>query len=193
MFDGSKAGAYREDDPISPLNIYGASKAAGEATLRQENDCHVILRTSWLYGIYGRNFLRTIIGLSYKEDALSVVADQVGCPTSSADLADAVLRLPALFKAGNAAWGTYHFSGSGATSRYEFAREIVAEAFRYTGRKPTVTPIKTDESPAQARRPANSELDCSRFAATFGFHAKPWQDRMREAVAILCNGQRELE
>jgi dTDP-4-dehydrorhamnose reductase len=193
VFDGLKAGAYREDDPIAPLNVYGASKAAGEALLRQENDRHVILRTSWLYGIYGRNFLKTIIGLSYKKDELAVVADQVGCPTSSVDLADAILRLPPLFKAGNAAWGTYHFSGSGAASRYEFAREIVAAVLRHTGRKPNVTPIKTEQFPASARRPANSELDCSRFATTFGFRAKPWQDRMREAVAILCDGQEKLQ
>jgi dTDP-4-dehydrorhamnose reductase len=192
VFDGSKAEAYQEDDPIAPLNVYGASKAVGEASLRHENSQHVILRTSWLYGIYGRNFLRTMIGLAAKKNTIAVVTDQLGCPTSTADLAAAVLRLVALFKEDYVAWGTYHFSGTGAASRYEFAREIVAAASLYTGRHPTVTPIISGEIPGTARRPPNSELDCSRFATTFGFRAMPWQDQTRKAVAMLFGHQEGL-
>jgi dTDP-4-dehydrorhamnose reductase len=189
VFDGTKTGAYREDDATAPLNVYGASKAEGEASLRQTNNRHLILRTSWVFGVHGRNFLRTVLRLASEKDVLSVVDDQFGCPTATVDLAEAIFRLAPLAAAGKTSWGTYHFAGMGVCSRYEFAREMVAAAAQVTGRHPAVKPIKSSEYPVAARRPANSALDCTRFTATFGFRAGPWQERMREAVAILSGAQ----
>ncbi len=189
VFDGTKTRAYREDDLTAPLNVYGASKAEGEASLREATNRHLILRTSWIYGVHGRNFLRTVLQLAGEKDVLPVVDDQFGCPTAAVDLAEAIFRLAPLAAAGRTSWGTYHFAGTGVASRYEFAREIVAAAAQVTGRHPDVKPIKSAEHPVAARRPANSALDCTRFTATFGFRAGPWQARTREAVAILGGAQ----
>jgi dTDP-4-dehydrorhamnose reductase len=150
----------------------------------------LILRTSWVYGVHGRNFLRTVLRLAGEKDVLPVVDDQFGCPTAAVDLAEAIFRLAPLAAAGKTSWGTYHFAGTGVASRCEFAREIVAEGAKVTGRHPAVKAIKSAEHPVAARRPANSALDCTRFAATFGFRAGPWRDRTREAVAILGGGRR---
>lgn len=187
VFDGCKRGPYQEDDPIDPLGVYGLSKAAGEAAIRRETDRYLMLRTSWVYGVYGANFLKTMLRLAREREQISVVSDQHGCPTSTVDLAEAILRLAPVLKGDKTVCGTYHFAGTGATSWDEFAREIIALQARFTGREPVVVPIPTSEYPTPARRPTNSELDCSRFAATFGFRAKVWQERTREAVVILCS------
>src|SRR5262249_54044836 len=113
VFDGTKLGAYREDDPIAPVNVYGRSKAAGEAAIRAVLDRHVILRTSWVYGVYGTNFLKTILRLARERDELRIVADQRGCPTGTADLAEAILRIVPRLAADEPLWGIYHFAGTG--------------------------------------------------------------------------------
>lgn len=183
VFDGGKQGAYCEDDPLSPLGVYGATKAEGEDAIRQAAERHIILRTSWVYGVYGANFLKTILRLAKERDELRIVDDQYGCPTSTADLAEAALRLAALPEH---RWGTYHFAGSGATTWHGFAREIVDRQAAFTGRRPPVSPITTADYPTPARRPANSELDSDLFHASFGWRALPWQERVREAVQTLC-------
>jgi dTDP-4-dehydrorhamnose reductase len=161
VFDGTKKRAYIEDDPIAPINVYGRSKAAGEAAVRDALDRHIILRTSWVYGAWGVNFLKTILHVANHQDELRVVADQRGSPTGTADLADAILRLaPELAEGGGAAWGTYHFAGVGVATWYDFACEIVAAQACSTGRNPAVIPIRTADWPTKARRPENSELDC---------------------------------
>jgi dTDP-4-dehydrorhamnose reductase len=185
VFDGSKAGAYRESDPLAPLGVYGRSKAAGEAAIRAALPAHVIVRTSWVYGIHGANFLKTMLRLAGERDALRVVADQRGCPTSTQDLAGALLRVAAGLEAGAAAYGTYHFAGQGVTTWHGFAERIVAAQAPFTGRLPIVTPIATEEYPTPARRPANSELDSSLFGRTFGFMARPWQDATDTTVQML--------
>ena len=190
VFDGSKNGAYVETDVLSPLGVYGSTKAEGEAAVRAANPRHIILRTSWVFGSYGANFLKTMLRLARERDALRVVADQHGCPTSTCDIAEAVLAVDAkLQRQGEPSspepWGTYHFAGSGATSWHEFAISIVETQSGYTGRKPPVAAITTEEYPTPAKRPKNSILDSSRFLATFGYKAEDWRTRTRETIATL--------
>jgi dTDP-4-dehydrorhamnose reductase len=192
VFDGTKSGAYVETDPIAPLGVYGATKAAGEAAMRAALREHVILRTAWVYGEFGHNFLKTMLRLAKDRDELRVVADQHGCPTSSTDLARAILHAAPRLIAGDDVWGTYHFAGSGATTWHGFASRIVAAQAPLTGRKPIVTPITTADYPTPARRPANSELDSSLFASTFGFRAHPWEeetDRITRALVAAEQGK----
>jgi dTDP-4-dehydrorhamnose reductase len=185
VFDGTKAGAYRESDPIAPLGVYGRSKVAGEEAIRRHQPQHVILRTSWVYGIYGANFLKTILRLASERDELRIVADQTGCPTATADLAAAILTAAHAIAQGRAINGTYHFAGAGVTTWHGFAACIVDAQAPYTGRAPRVIPIRTEEYPTPARRPANSELDSSLFARTFGYTARPWTEAVDHAVAQL--------
>src|SRR4051812_23016028 len=184
VFDGSKAGAYVEADPIAPINVYGQTKAAGEQAVRESTPLHVIIRTSWIYGEFGKNFLKTVLNLAATRDELRIVADQRGCPTSTPDLAQAILRIvPQLLS--SKIWGTYHFTGSGATTRHQFACRIIAAQAPLTGRAPRVTPIPTTEFPTPARRPANSELDCRLFERVFGFRGRPWADETDAIVRAL--------
>jgi dTDP-4-dehydrorhamnose reductase len=188
VFDGRKDGPYTEDDPVAPLSVYGRSKAEGEAAVRGALRRHVILRTSWVYGTYGSNFLKTILRLAQERDELSIVADQRGCPTATADLADAMLAVAARVGQKAAPWGTYHFVGRGETTWYGFATEIVAAQAGLTGRRPRVVPVTTSEYPRLAQRPANSVLDPSRFHRTFGLRAAHWRERTRTVVAALLGG-----
>jgi len=176
VFDGEKPGPYVEGDKIAPINVYGASKAAGEQAVRDATPLHAIIRTSWIYGEFGQNFLKTMIQLAAKNDELRVVADQRGCPTSTPDLADAILTIAPQLLGGKGVSGTYHFTGSGATTWHGFASRIVAAQAPLTGRAPRVTPITTAEFPRPARRPANSELDCSLIARVFGVRGRPWTE-----------------
>ncbi|MFG1374559.1 dTDP-4-dehydrorhamnose reductase [Xanthobacter oligotrophicus] len=185
VFDGTKAGAYVEADPIAPLGVYGRTKAAGEAAVRAAGERHVIVRTSWVYGAHGHNFLKTMLRLAAERDLLKVVADQRGCPTATRDLAEAVLAAADAAARGNARWGTYHFAGTGATTWHGFARAIVAAAAVHTGRKPDVSPITTAEYPTPAKRPKNSELASDLFERTFGVRALPWEQRVSEVVDAL--------
>ncbi len=191
VFDGSKTGAYVETDPISPLGVYGRTKAEGEAAVRAANPHHVILRTAWVFGPYGANFLKTILRLARERDVLRVVADQHGCPTSTLDIAEAVLVVDRALQGQMPPWGTYHFTGSGATSWHGFATAIVEAQAPYTGRRPPVEAITTTDYPTLAMRPANSKLDASLFTAMFGYKAGDWITRTRETVAILCGSEHQ--
>ena len=187
VFDGAKPTAYTEDDPVAPLNVYGRSKAEGETAVRRSLARHVILRTSWIYGIYGTNFLKTMMRLARERDELRIVDDQRGSPTGSADIAEAILGIARRVAADESAWGTYHFAGAGVTSWHGFAAEIVAAQAAVTDRRPDVVAIATCEYPRPARRPANSALDCSRFVQTFGVRAADWRERTRGVVAALLD------
>ena len=188
VFDGTKDGAYRESDPVAPLGVYGASKAAGEEAVRERLREHVILRTAWVYGAYGANFLKTVLRLARERDELRIVADQHGNPTATADLAAAVVAAAERSLGPDPVWGTFHFTGQGATTWHGFANEIVAAQAPFTGRRPAVRAIITSEYPTPAARPANSRLDDTRFSAEFGLRAEPWQDRTREVVRELVGG-----
>ena len=163
VFDGKKQGPYLETDQISPLGVYGKSKAAGETEVRKRLDQHLILRTAWVYGVHGRNFVKTMLRLGREREVVQVVEDQYGCPTDAADLAEAILKIAAQFlDDGQVQWGTYHYCGKGVTSWYGFAEHIFALArehvFLHVKR---IEPLTTAEYPTLAKRPANSVLDCS--------------------------------
>ncbi|MGH6842774.1 MAG: dTDP-4-dehydrorhamnose reductase [Methylocella sp.] len=185
VFDGTKIGAYVETDPLAPLGVYGKTKAAGEALVRHENPRHFILRTSWVYGRHGANFLKTVLRLAGEREELRIVADQRGCPTATQDLAEAVLAIDRALTNGIEAFGTYHFAGDGATTWHEFARAIVEAQAPATGLLPKVSPIAAADYKTPARRPANSELDSSLFASVFGYRARAWQTRVQETVEML--------
>ncbi len=185
VFDGAKPGAWIESDPVAPLGVYGATKAEGERLVREAGPRHVILRTSWVYGVHGANFLKTMLRLAGERDELRVVADQHGCPTATADLAEAIFAVDRAIAAGGCPWGTFHFAGTGATTWHGFACEIVEAAAKFTHKRPMVTAIPTADFPTPARRPANSALDSGKFARTFGYVAAPWRQRVRETVRAL--------
>ena len=186
VFDGSKVGAYTEDDPIAPLGVYGRTKAEGEAAVREANLRHVIVRTAWVYGRFGNNFLKTMLRLAAERDRLRVVADQHGSPTATIDIAEAILAADAALAAGMMETaGTFHFAGTGATSWHGFAEAIVAAQGKTTDKWPPVDAIGTADYPTPAARPANSELDSTRFAETFGYRAAGWRERTDEVVAQL--------
>jgi dTDP-4-dehydrorhamnose reductase len=186
VFDGRKLDAYVEGDAVAPINVYGRSKAAGERAVRAATAHHLIVRTSWVYGEFGHNFLKTMLRLATTREELRVVDDQRGCPTSTRDLADAILRIAPRLIARDEVWGTYHFAGSGVTTFHGFASRIVAAQAPITGVKPRVTAITSAEFPTPARRPANSELDCSLFVRTFGFGGRPWTEETDAIAALLA-------
>ena len=187
VFDGEKKGPYRETDQVSPLSVYGKSKAAGETGVRERLQEHIILRTAWLYGVHGRNFVRTMLQLGQERDLIQVVADQHGCPTYSADLAEAILRIVVKAREnGQLSWGTYHYCGKGITTWHGLAQETLDLAGRHTSlRVKEIKPISTAEYPTPAKRPANSALDCSLIEKTFNIHPRPWQESLAQMIRVL--------
>ena len=167
VFDGTKQGAYVETDPTNPINVYGASKLAGEQAIGAAGIAHLILRTSWVYGTRGKNFLQTMLRLGAERDELRVVADQFGAPTWSRTIADSTAVLLAQAKGSSAWWdqnsGIYHLSCQGQTSWHGFTEAIVAKA----GLACRVTPIGSADYPTLAQRPANSVMSCNKLMARF--------------------------
>jgi dTDP-4-dehydrorhamnose reductase len=193
VFDGSKPGAYTEEDEPAPLNVYGASKLAGELAVAAAGGRYVVLRTSWVYGANGNNFLRTIRRLATEREELRIVDDQVGAPTGSMQLAQATARLVRQYSqvaASEFPSGLYHTTAEGSVSWCGFAQAIVdalkAEALKAdaaeTLRVRQVVPIRSDEYPVAARRPLNSVLCNRKFERTFGFRLGSWQQALAEAV-----------
>lgn len=176
VFDGSKAGAYTEDDHTAPANVYGRTKLAGEQAIQSSGIPHLIFRTSWVYGMRGKNFLLTVRRLAEERDELRIVADQHGAPTWCRTIADTTAHAVAVLQnrerdigLDQNRWreksGVYHLAAQGQTTWHGFAQTIVAH--RSFGRKPTVTPIRTQDYPLPAKRPANSVLSCKRLIQTF--------------------------
>lgn len=186
VFDGSGSGAYAPDAPIGPTSVYGASKAAGEMAVRTANPRHAIIRTAWVVSPHRGNFVKTMIRLAAERDALTVVNDQRGCPTSAADLADALVSI-ALRLAGDAAapTGTHHFVNEGATTWHGFASAIVAGSAARGGRGVPVVGIPTSAYPTPARRPANSELSTDSLTAAYGIRPRPWQSALDDILDRL--------
>ena len=186
VFDGAKKEPYLEEDAVAPLGVYGASKEAGEAAIRATCPRHIILRTSWVYGVHGQNFLKTMLRLGAEREELGVVADQHGAPTAAADIAATLARLAAAVAGRvDAPWGTYHYTGGGATTWHGFAEHIFEAQRRSTGRRPRLTAIATADYPTPARRPANSRLDCARIGRSFGIVCPLWQESADLVLAGL--------
>lgn len=188
VFDGAKPGAYGEDDPVAPLGIYGASKAAGEAAVRAALPAHVILRTSWVFSATGQNFLRTMLRLAATRDEIGVVDDQTGRPTAAADLAEAILAIAVALAAGKQdGFGTFHYAGAGATTWHGFATAIFAgAAARGLCRAPRLRRIATSDFPTAARRPANSVLATGRLTARYALTPPPWTSGLDAALDRLA-------
>jgi len=187
VFNGQKGTPYLETDPISPLGVYGRSKAEGEIEIRKHLKEHIILRTSWLYGIYGQNFVKTMLNLATSKPKIQVVSDQYGSPTNSADLALAILTLSDRLHSGfDIAWGTYHYCGRGVISWHTFAEKIVELAHLHEG-LPTarVEPVATADYPTRAVRPVYSALDCGRISKHFGIKPQPWQKSLETTIRKL--------
>ncbi|MEE4263303.1 MAG: dTDP-4-dehydrorhamnose reductase [Desulfobacteraceae bacterium] len=187
VFDGQKDAPYLETDPMSPIGVYGRSKAEGEIEIRSILKEHIILRTSWLYGIHGQNFVKTMLRLATGQKEIRVVADQYGCPTNSADLAQAILTIcDYLYSKPKISWGTFHYCGSGVISWHTFAEKIM-ELTRLHQGTPTARaePVTTAEYPTRAARPIYSALDCSRITRHFGIRPRPWQISLEKTVRQL--------
>ncbi len=171
VFDGQKRIPYLLGDKADPINVYGASKLKGEKLVRGKTDDHLILRSSWLYGPNGKNFVNTMLDLGRSGGSLDVVDDQKGCPTYTRHLAGGIIRLMNL-----GVTGTYHLSNTGQCSWYEFAVEI----FRQSGITIEVKPVPTEAFPRPASRPRNSVLDCSATFELLGGPLSSWKEALGE-------------
>ncbi len=191
VFDGSQKTPYQETDPISPMSVYGKSKAVGEAVVERILTRHIIVRTAWLYAFQGQNFVRAILRLGSERDTVRVVSDQFGSPTCAADLAEAILTLAeAIRTQGEIAWGTYHYCGKGVISWHEFAQAILDIAKAYIPLRTTrVDPITTDQYPTPAKRPAYSALDCEKIQNRFGIVPKPWRQSLEKTLCRMLEKQ----
>jgi len=187
VFDGHKTGPYREEDAVSPLGVYGRSKEAGERAVRAAVAQHMILRTAWVFGAYGANFVKTMLRLAAERPVLRVVADQRGCPTAAADIAAALMVIAAHIERGEAKWGTYHFVGAGAASWHSFAQAIFDQAAPQLAACPQVEPITTEQYPTPARRPMNSVLDCRKIEEVFGISSPPWRTALATVIRELLD------
>lgn len=182
VFDGAKPAPYSEADAVNPLSAYGRSKLDGEQRIAATGVRHLILRTSWVFGLHGANFLKTMLRIGRERAELRVVADQVGAPTWSRHLADATAALLARRDGAN---GLYHLAAAGETSWHGYAEAIFTEARRagLIDRVPMVHPITTAEYPLPAPRPANSRLDCSRLAREFNLTLPDWRVGLADCLA----------
>ena len=185
VFDGTGEGYYGEEEPVRPLNVYGASKEGGEQAVRTANPNHAIVRTAWVVGPHGRNFVKTMLRLAADRDALAVVGDQRGCPTFAGDLAVALRDVTLALVGSRGRPGTYHFVNAGEASWAEFATAIFAASAARGGPAATVRAIATAEYPTPAKRPANSRLATGRIAETFGIGPRPWTEALDETIARL--------
>lgn len=174
VFDGSKGSPYTEDDAPRPMSIYGESKLAGEMNAAFSPE-HLIVRTQWLYGLHGKNFVETMLRLGAEKDELAVVDDQIGSPTWTVDLAKGIMAL-----VDKGCRGIYHAANSEYCSWNDFAKAI----FEEVGLAVSVKPMTTEELNRPARRPLYSTLDCSKLKMDTGFRPQPWRDALRSYLKL---------
>ncbi|CAM3993844.1 MULTISPECIES: dTDP-4-dehydrorhamnose reductase [Shewanella] len=177
VFDGMGDKPYQESDSTEPQGIYGQSKLAGEQAVAESCPEHLILRTAWVFGEHGNNFVKTMLRLAQCRDELSIVGDQFGGPTYAGDIADALITMVQHLEQGKQAkWGVYHFSGMPYASWFDFASAIfqVAERRELLTGQPKLSAIPTSAYPTPAKRPANSRLDCRRIENQFGIKPSDW-------------------
>lgn len=178
VFDGTATAPYKEDAATNPQSVYGASKLEGEKQALQYNPDCIIIRTSWVYSAYGKNFVKTMLKLMQEKEEIGVVNDQHGSPTYAADLAGAILQI---ISSGKWQPGIYHYANQGIISWFDFAiaiKEISGSACK-------VNPISTSQYPTPAKRPAWSALNTSRIQETFGIAVKDWKESLRVCYANL--------
>jgi dTDP-4-dehydrorhamnose reductase len=178
IFDGASPRPYREEDPANPLSVYGKTKWEAEQALREEGGDHLLVRTQWLFGPAGKNFVRTILEKARKGETLRVASDQVGCPTFSRDLAGAVRNL-----LGARARGTVHFSGEGETSWFDLARHVLQHCGLSTG---SLFAAKTRDLPYPAPRPAFGVLSKEKYRAITGVSPRPWEEAVGEYLEMIA-------
>jgi dTDP-4-dehydrorhamnose reductase len=184
VFDGRKNALYSESDPANPLNMYGKSKWAGEENIKQAGGAYLILRTSWVYSLRGNSFVNKVLRWSRQNKILKIVTDQVSSPTWARALAEITTVVLAqnkkeLYENFLERHGIYHLAGSGYTSRYEWARQILANDPEPSEQiLQTIEPALSEDFPTPAIRPLFSALDCSRFEATFGLQLPSWEQTL---------------
>jgi dTDP-4-dehydrorhamnose reductase len=177
VFDGESSEPYQPGDRVAPINVYGESKLAGEIAVTESCERHVIVRTSWVYSHEGKNFVRTMLRAAAEGRELRVVNDQHGSPTSSADLAGALIRVAGQITEATIS-GTFHFCNAGQTTWFEFAKAI----FESHPNPPRIIPVSSSEFPTAAKRPAWSVLDTTSFERTFGLTPRHWRDALSDTL-----------
>ena len=180
VFDGENNLAYTEEDFTNPLGVYGASKLAGDELALEVNPCSVILRTSWVYSEFGKNFVKTMLNLFATKEELNIVADQFGQPTNANDLAEAIMKI---IKSEKITPGIFNFSNLGRISWFDFAEKIA----ELSDAKIKLNAIETSQYPTLAKRPKNSVLDLDKISKTYAVPLKPWEESLEDCVQILQN------
>ncbi|MCK5374903.1 MAG: dTDP-4-dehydrorhamnose reductase, partial [Alphaproteobacteria bacterium] len=177
VFDGSKGQPYFESDPVSPLGVYGKSKEAGESKLRSILKQHIIVRTSWLYGTYGNNFVKTMLRLMNEKEQLNVVNDQIGSPTLTIGLAQAIVKI---IQDNSKEYGIYHYSDEGELSWHDFACEIYKQGkeIGLINNTVKINPVPSNAYPTPAKRPAFSLLDKTKIKTILGVEVKDWKENL---------------
>ena len=186
VFEGTGMGEYKEDDQTNPQGVYGRTKLAGEIAVQQANPRSIILRTAWVFGEHGHNFVKTMLRLAKDRDSLGIVGDQFGGPTYAGDIAKTLIEIANQILAGKEnAFGVYHFTGKPYVSWYEFAKAIFAEAEsqKLLEKQPHLKAITTAEYPTPAKRPANSRLDLTKIKQVFNIEPSDWQKALKNIKA----------
>jgi dTDP-4-dehydrorhamnose reductase len=184
VFNGSSRDPYREEDPVDPVNTYGASKLLGEELTLQHHPNPVVIRTSWVYSEFGNNFVKTMLRLMNERDSINVVNDQYGSPTYAYDLANAILNI---IHSGNWKPGIYHYSNEGVISWFEFAVAIK----QVIGSNCQINPISTSEYPTPAKRPAYSVFDKAKIKSVYNIEIPGWRESLVKCLHRLKNNQQQ--
>ena len=186
VFEGTASRPYNEQDKTNPQSVYGASKLAGEIAI-QRTDCRfLIIRTSWVFSEYGKNFFKTMLRLGAERETLSIVGDQIGCPTYAQDIASLIVDFIPQIEKGSVESGVYHFCGDTACSWYQFAKEIFAQAEQLGYRTPKqIQSIATKDYPTPAKRPEYSVFDCTKIENTFNISRSNWRFGIDRVLSVL--------
>jgi dTDP-4-dehydrorhamnose reductase len=181
VFDGTSSTPYKEEDKISPINIYGESKLRGEELVLNNNAAAIIIRTSWVYSSFGNNFVKTMLRLLREKESINVVSDQYGCPTYAADLAEVIMTIIEKENWGHSPSGIFNYCNQGMITWYEFAKAIK----KLINSKCTINPITSAEYPTPAKRPQYSVLDTTKIKETFGLTILNWEDSLQTCLSFL--------
>lgn len=191
VFDGTKGAEYVEEDAPNPINVYGRTKFEGEDAVRSQVDAHLIFRTSWVYGARRSNFMLKLLGWAAKNESLRIVDDQVGSPTWCRALAETTAGVIAQSIPDTPIWferhaGVYHLAGSGAASRFDWAKEIISQYPRSEALEvKEILPVSSDEFKMAAKRPAYTALNCDKAETVFGLRMPPWRESLKLALSEI--------